>query len=389
MKTTQMTIKKKYHSYDQSQLKYISDALCDNIEELLAILGVESYKLMDKMVSMSCPIHGGDNDSACNLYHQGDSYRGNWKCRTHQCEETFKSSIIGFIRGCLSHNEHNWSSPGDKLCSFQEAVDFASSFLKQDISEIKVCKKQKEKNIFVNSIKYINTEVIDNSPRVTKELIKKSLDIPSTYFISRGFSPGVLKTYDVGECSNPNKEMYNRAVVPVYDMENSYMVGCSGRSIFEKCPKCSSFHDPAQECPPEEKLWLHSKWRHSSGFKTQEHLYNFCRAKEKIKSSSSVILVESPGNVWRLEESGINNSVAVFGASLSDRQKMILDTSGAMTIVVMMDNDSAGQKAAEQIYKKCEKTYNIKTIKINHDDIGSMTVEQVTQEITPLIKDYI
>ncbi|NDC71851.1 MAG: hypothetical protein EBZ62_00150, partial [Sphingobacteriia bacterium] len=36
--------------------------------------------------------------------------------------------------------------------------------------------------------------------------------------------------------------------------------------------------------------------------------------------SHTAIIVESPGNVWRLEENGIHNSVALFGSSLSDRQ---------------------------------------------------------------------
>ena len=60
------------------------------------------------MVSMACPIHQGDNSSALNLYIEGDSYRANWKCRTHQCEKTFKGSILGFTRGLLSYQKYNW-----------------------------------------------------------------------------------------------------------------------------------------------------------------------------------------------------------------------------------------------------------------------------------------
>lgn len=95
-------VMKKSRSYDQYQLKELSYLVCDNIEDLFSVLNISSYKISGNMISMSCPIHGGDNDSALNLYHEGDSYRGNWKCRTHQCEQVFKSSIIGFIRGCLS-----------------------------------------------------------------------------------------------------------------------------------------------------------------------------------------------------------------------------------------------------------------------------------------------
>ena len=147
--------KKKYRSYDQHQLKQLSDIICDDIENLLVYLGLDSYKVFDKMITMSCPIHGGDNDSAFNLYHQGDSYRGNWKCRTHQCEEIFKSSIIGFIRGCLSRDK-GWTKSGDEIVSFNEAVDFAIKFSKQDISNLKQDKKTKEKTNFVNTVKKIS-----------------------------------------------------------------------------------------------------------------------------------------------------------------------------------------------------------------------------------------
>ena len=76
-------------SYNQDQLKLICDDLCDNIELLFDYLKVEDYRLNNRMYMMKCPIHGGDNTSALNIYHLGDTYRGNWTCRTHGCEKTF------------------------------------------------------------------------------------------------------------------------------------------------------------------------------------------------------------------------------------------------------------------------------------------------------------
>jgi DNA primase len=145
------------------------------------------------------------------------------------------------------------------------------------------------------------------------------------------------------------------------------MVGCSGRSIMDD---------------------VKPKWKHSTGFRAEETLYNYWYAKDFIKKSGVVIVVESPGNVWRLEESGIHNSVAIFGSNLGDKQKMLLDISGAMTIITIMDNDDAGKKAAAQIQKKCERTYNIKNIDIGYSDIGEMTIEQINTEIKPLIERY-
>jgi DNA primase len=129
-----------------------------------------------------------------------------------------------------------------------------------------------------------------------------------------------------------------------------------------------------------------SKWKHSHEFKTQEHLYNYWFAKEYIIKQKYVILVESPGNVWRLEESNLHNSVAIFGSSLSDKQKMLLDISGALSIITIMDNDQAGQKATEQIIKKCNKTYNVFNIPIKYEDIASMSVSDIQTEIIPQIE---
>jgi 5S rRNA maturation endonuclease (ribonuclease M5) len=366
--TTMMKKTPTYHSYDQYQLKHLSDHICEDIENLLHVLGIDDYKILDKMITMSCPIHGGDNESAFNLYYKGDSYRGNWKCRTHQCENTFKSSIIGFVRGCLSRSKYGWSKEGDDTVSFKDAITFLTQFSKKDLKSIKIPKKQKEKNSFVNMVSHINPNHSVCKNVVNRNQIKGLLQIPSQYFLSRNYLPSTLIKYDVGECLNPKRPMHNRAVVPIYDMDHKVMVGCTGRSINGTMPK----------------------WKHSDGFKAEEHLYNLWYAKDYIKKMGVVILVESPGNVWRLEEAGIHNSVAIFGSALKDKQKMLLDISGAMTIITIMDNDDAGKKAAEQIFAKCSRTYNVKHINlIDYADIGEMSVEQIQQQILPQIEKHI
>lgn len=375
-------MKPKYPSYNQQQLKYISDQLCDRIEDLLAVLHVD-YKIYDKMITMACPIHGGDNMGACNLYYVGDSYRGNWKCRTHNCEEVFKSSIIGFIRGCLSHRRFKWESSNDKTCSFGETMQFVSQFLGNNInmdSLPKLDAKTQDKNNFVNSIRYI-TETTKNleDNKITKDYLVSKIEIPSKYFIERGFSKTILSNYYVGECKDPSKEMYQRAVVPIFDDSGEYVIGCSGRSIFEKCTKCKFHHPQNSECPSQAELWKYSKWRHSAGFRSGDYVYNIWNAKTHIAKNNTVILVESPGNVWRLEEAGIHNAVAIFGTSFSDRQKMILDCSGAMNIITIMDNDDAGKQAQEKIYLKCRRTYNVSHINISVNDVASMSIEDIKQ----------
>lgn len=381
-----MLMTKKSHLNDQAKLKIVCDELCDQIEELFEYFDLE-YKDHGKMMSMACPIHDGDNASALNLYVQGDHYRGNWKCRTHQCEKIFKGSIIGFVRGVLSNRKHNWSQDGDKACTFKETIDFITSFIKKDLKDIKVSKSARNKNKFTNAINQINVHTqVSTANCLTRDKIRSLLGIPAQYYLNRGFSGEILDKYDVGLCNNPGKEMHNRIVVPIYDNEHEHMIGCSGRSIFDKCSECNCFHSSEEDCPPDHRKYLYSKWKHSANFKSQNCLYNFWSAQKHIQSSGIAIIVESPGNVWKLEENGIHNSVALFGTNLSDRQKFLLDASGAMNLIIIMDNDDPGRKAAVNIVEKCKMTYQMHVPSISKPDIGEMTSEEINTEIKSVIE---
>jgi len=372
-------------SFSQQQIKVICDNVCDNIEAMLDYFELE-YKQTSRMISMACPIHGGDNGSALNIYPTGEDYRGNWVCRSHGCQKIFQPSIIGFIRGVLSANNNEWKQDGDTMYGFNETIEFALGVIKKDVSDIKICKKQTEKKQFAHTV---NTIVcpIEDIPKVgpSRNSVRSLLKIPSQYFIDRNFDSHTLNNYDVGLCENTKKEMSSRVVVPIYDNEYMYMVGCTGRSTFEKCDKCRSHHCPDSTCPPDEDRWKYSKWKHSKGFKSQNHLYNYWFAKKFILESRIAILVESPGNVWKLESCGIHNSVAIFGSNLTDRQKMILDMSGAMSLVILMDNDEAGRAATQQIKNKCSKIYNIHCPSISKPDVADMTDNEIDTEIIKVL----
>jgi len=385
-----MAIQKQFRSYNQNQLKVVCDKLCDNIEELLEFLGISSdIKNNGKMMVGKCPIHDGDNITAFNIYPEGDYYRGNWKCRTHNCEKVFKASIIGFIRGVLSNKKYGWCKSGDQTVTFRETIQFVEGFLDHKVDDVKVNRSEIEKAKFASIVNNITAPQDKSIATIKRNQVRKTLKMPCEYFIGRGFSKEILDRYDVGFCNNPNKEMFGRAVVPIYDHEYKYLVGCTARSTWEKCSECGTHHNPADPCPSTSEKWKFSKWKHNYEFKSQNHLYNFWFAKQNILESTKVILVESPGNVWRLEEAGIHNSVAMFGSSLSDRQKIILDGSGAMNIIVLTDNDEAGHKAAETIKDKCKNTYKVNRIVISKLDVAEMSIDEIQNEIKPKIESII
>ena len=379
----------KSRSYDQNKLKVVCDQVCDNIENLLSALDIEEFKMSNKMITMSCPIHGGDNPSAVNIYHTGDYYRGNWRCRTHNCDSSFKSSIIGFVRGVLSKTKYGWNREGDETASFQEALDFCLALLNKNIKDIKISRADAEKNTFARIVENVKQTNQNTSPlsKITKAQVRQSLQIPSQYYLDRGYTKETLNRYDVGLCDNVNKEMHNRIVVPIYSIDGKVIVGCTGRSVFDSCEKCGQYHISTIQCPSKEDSWKYCKWKHNFGFKSQEHLYNFWFAKDHIQKSKSIILVESPGNVWRLEEAGIHNSVAIFGSSLSDKQKILIDSSGAMNIILLMDNDDAGQKAVNQITEKCKKIYRIYSPSFEGPDVGELSIEDIRNTLVPKISE--
>ena len=362
------------HSISQNQLHTLSQDILDNIEAIFGYFGINNLRCDHKKYVGACPVHGGGKDDAFNLYHQGPSYI--WKCWTHQCEDTFIRSPVGLVRGLLSHKKYNWSGPGDDVVSLQETVSWLLSFLGKDLDQFKINEDDVEKLTFVRQVDNLTKIRKSECLKILRNQIRKTLDIPSKYYIDRGYSKNILDKYDVGFCSSPNKEMYGRAVVPIYDEDYHHMIGCTGRVIHPFCSFCSNYHKHGTICNTTTNF-KEPKWKHNKGFRAEQYLYNYWFAKKHILESGTIILTEGPGDVWRLEEAGIHNTVAIFGTSLCPEQKAIIDKSGALTIIILTDNGGPGREATKIITKLCEKQYKIIVPEFIGEDIGSLNINEV------------
>lgn len=375
--------------YHQHQLIALEKAAGLRLDDLLQYFGLEFRKATRFYVG-ACPVHGGSKKGSFNIFHVGNEIIGNWRCFSHGCHEHFHPTIIGFVRGYLSHTQYGWQDKKDfdKECPFREAVEFLTKFTgSSDIRSLTIDYGAIEQQKFSSHMRNIYAR---NEPKrsldLPRETVVRSLNVPAEYFVSRGFSKEVLTKYDVGLCTTPGKEMTMRAVAPIYDDNHERVIGCTGRAIFDVCPICSSHHNPLHKCPDDRSKWKFCKWRHNYGFKGEDYLYNFWFSKTHIAESCIAILVESPGNVWRLEEAGFEISVATFGAHLTDGQRFILDRSGAMALVVLTDPDEAGRLAAKAIYKSCGETYSIYEPRIGDGDIADNPVELIREKLSPIIK---
>lgn len=358
-------------SLSDPKLNLLTEIAANHIELILNDLDVKYSKSKKKYVGC-CPVHGGDNAAAWNLYPDGEYTKCFWKCRTHQCQLKYKPTIFGLVRGIYEYNNR-------KVLSFPKSVDYICNLLKIDFDKLKVDKSAVGKKDFYRQVNELSKRLKINDTKISREKVRESLTIPASYYLKRGYNKDILDRYDVGLCETSGKDMFNRIVVPVYDENYKYFIGCTGRSILEKC-RCGYYH--AGSCPitPLDK-YKAAKWRNNKNFAKESCLYNFWFAKEKIKETSTVILVEGPGDVWKLEEAGITNSVAKLGSELSEEQLIILECSGAMNIIDLSDNDEAGEISRAQLRERCSRLFNLSFPKFNYHDIGEMTVKQIETEL--------
>lgn len=368
--------------FDYELIEEIKDMSCANIEELLSELGVD-FRRNGKMMVGACPVHGGDNPSAWNLYPEGEEVRGYWVCRTHHCEKRkspndkllYGSTIIGFVRGVLSNQE-------GRHVGYKEAVDFLVKFLGYSkIEEInKPDAETIERRKYISSMRRLSVAPKQETSGWTKEKLRGMLEFPCEYYLNRGYSKDILDKYDVGLYKKRN-----RVVVPVYDDNYKYVAGFLGRSIWGQCDKCKKWHEPNLKCPSTSyEIKECEKWLNGS-FQSTNYLYNYWFAVEHIRKSGVAILVEGAGDVWRLEQNGIHFSLALFGTDMTDAQRVLLDRSGAMSIIVMLDSDKAGQEGAKKLKSQLGRQYRMYFPKIKQD-AGELNQDEITEDIEPIIE---
>lgn len=357
------------------QQYHLINLACQVIDELLDNLGIE-YKAFRKLYAGPCPVHGGDNPMGLNLYPDGDDVKGYWRCNTHHCEKKWGCSLLGLVRGVLSNKEH-------RTVTYTEAGNYVAKFLGyENINGIPKPSQEQLDRLNYNRISRSLNLLPEQSGGIwRRDVVRSMIQVPSSYYLNRGYSKDILDRYDVGYYHKTG-----RVAVPMYEDTYKFAVGFSARSIHPKCPKCGFWHSEKEICPNTPSAYLEcSKWKNSKGFSTAHYLYNFWFAKKHIEKTNVIILTEGPGDVWRLEENGIHNSVALFGTSLTLQQRVILDQSGAMSAIILLDNDKAGKTAALELKQQLGRSYRLYFPAFNGNDVGDLNSDDITKDVRPII----
>ena len=340
---------------DYNKIYILTDKACDVIEDILSHFGV-SYSYSHKRISGPCPIHEGNNGGAFNIYPNNNrGPRGLWVCYTRHCERRYGKSLIGFLRGLLSRD-------GGREASYSDAVAWLCEFLGvPSLEQMEVSPEDVERQKYVYTYSQVMklTQPSQNG-HWDKRKIVQNLQIPARYYVDRGYSESILERYDVGFFPP-----HQRVIIPVYDDDYHFALGYTKRAV----------HDGQQP-----------KWLHSDGFDASQALYNFWFAKEEIRKTKTAILVEGPGDVWRLEEGGIHNSVALFKNSISESQIHKLLKAEVLSLVVLLDNDKAGKEGAKQIYQELFPFVRLFFPTINGGDVGELHKDHITKDIKPTLQ---
>jgi DNA primase len=300
-----------------------------DIFTLLKSIGANKISNQSHEIRCSCPIHQGDNPTAF-VYNKSNQL---WYCHTSDCGG---GDIISLI-------EKKYD------CSFIEAISYIKDIFNLNTDGM-VLKRTE------NNFDKLKAWIEKNKAKLNKNT-NELFDINSLgklYELNsyRQFDSEILAKHNV-----KYSDELKKIVIPIYEEEQ--MIGVTMRTTNNTEPK----------------------WKHlPKGIKTNQLLYNI----DNIIEGEPIILVEGPWDVINMEMYEFKNSVCTFGCHLSKEQYMKLFKI-TTEIVILYDNDSAGEKGTKQIIDNYKNMFNIyiPTTKPK-TDIGDCTLEELNEILKSL-----
>jgi 5S rRNA maturation endonuclease (ribonuclease M5) len=322
-------------------------------------------------VRCPCPIHGGDNPVGFSF----DLNQKMFTCFTNHCGEqpedwfwipkdyrsTVPRDLFLFIKMMEEKNAYEEGRRGFK-CSWNRALKVASEIAGIELESGKTYNKEMSDMLanqrWMREMAKINAEVeLETFNDTEIEIFQAQLPLADEYLATRNFEDYIIEEFQIGYSPEGIDEPYHankrdfmgRLIIPVRD-ENGSLVGWSGRLCTDDKKAIKKFN----------------KWMHKMDFDKGFVLFNFDKAKEYIKESKELILVEGPWDAIRLWSYGIYNAVAVMGSALTPEQ-LSLAVSSALKINVMLDQDGAGQSGANRICEQLKPYVDVYTYKLPVD----------------------
>lgn len=324
----------------------IKKILNENSETVFKHLEMECETFGDN-VYCTCPVHE-DSDNPRAFSYSID--KGIWKCWTRDCQATYNNDIFGLIRGVLSRQS------GEEL-EFKDALRWACNLfnIKSTYNPIKTIEQTED-----DLSKIISIMNHKEQEHKHEKIELDEIQVPSNYFVGRGFRKSTLSYFGVGDYYNKGV-LKDRAVIPIYDDCGKNVIGAIGRSVKE-------YRQP--------KFLIYPK-----GFDKRYCFYNYHKAVKRANETSCMYILEGQGDVWRMHEAGVRNAVGLFGKNISTQQEAKLRKLSITHLIILMDNDQAGREARIQIQRQLGRMYKLTFPRLSNKDVGDMEPKKIKQDI--------
>ncbi len=340
-----------------------------NVRVILKKWGFRGQDLGERIVGI-CPVpHDkaktpNDNPTAFSW----DFTRQMWQCFTHNCHVQNGSDIFALVQRV-------------KVCNFREAVQYILDVVDKGIDEIKdidSAEAQRLEQVIRKRAQLVRHNRMEED---TMRHLKAS-----TYFQRRGFSDQVVEEFRCnGQWHKPGTCGENRAIVPVYDPLDGFLVAFTCRLLddslitkwrpkWSHCLNFAAMRKKSSERTDEERF-------HASSV-----LYNLHRARKYMGEDKTIIIVEGPGDVMRMWEAGLKNTVAVLGTGFGKHRRTLLHKVGVRRVVTVLDGDEAGQEAQSSVEKLCRDYFDV--VMLNLED-GKDPGDYEPGQLRLIFKEYL
>lgn len=294
------------------------------MEQVLQHYGLlDQFKRGEDSLSGPCPIHKGSNPTQFRV----SISKNIWNCFS-ECKHG--GNVLDFIAKMENVPIHTAAIKAIEWFSLDPDALAAES--EPEKSEPTVAPKSivaaKPAPLVAKPVPEINT------PNVPLKFRLDKLDRVHPYLITRGLSLETIVDFGIGYCGKGM--MAERIAIPIHNPAGNVVAYCG------RWPG-----DPPADTP---------KYKLPQGFKKSLELFNLDRA-VKEPADKPWIIVEGFFDCMKLHQLGWRKVVALMGSTLSPAQEELIrkHTDRHSHVIVMLDEDEAGQAGREDIATRLSK----------------------------------
>lgn len=324
------------------------------MENVLLHYGVlDTFKRTGTRLSGPCPIHGGSNPTQFRV----DTEKNLWNCFS-ECKHG--GNVLDFIAKKEDVSIHDAAI---KACEWfnipLEEVKTNGQSAPETEEHASAAPAAKPRSAPAPAAK-----PDDYAPNPPLKFKLEKLDRSHPYFAERGISQETVIDFGLGYFTGDKGLMIGRVVIPIHNAKGE-LVAYAGRWP----------GDPPEGTP---------KYKLPTGFRKGQEVFNLDRA-SKEPADKPLVIVEGFVDCIMLHQHGYRNVVALMGSSMSPAQEGLIrkHTDSNSRVVVMLDEDEAGQAAREEIAGRLAKFCYVKVHQFNEP--GTQPEHLSFEEVQDLI----